>query len=57
MADDEKKKEGSKKKDPARPVVPKTALELQRFQYEKLMKDPVCLNFLLPFPCICANSL
>ena len=40
MASDAEKVD-SKTNPDKKPVVPRTALELQRMQYEKLMKDPV----------------
>lgn len=41
MSDEETKLAKKKKKESIKPVVPKTAVDLQRLQYEKLMKDPV----------------
>ncbi|KXJ15973.1 PRKR-interacting protein 1 [Exaiptasia diaphana] len=40
MADEETKLTNKKKKETIKPIVPKTAVDLQRLQYEKLMKDP-----------------
>lgn len=44
MADEEKLENKKRKKEIAKPVVPRTAVDLQRLQYEKLMKDPVSLD-------------
>lgn len=42
MADEAAKdKKGKEQKETSKPTVPKTALEIQRLQYERLMKDPV----------------
>jgi hypothetical protein len=42
MAEDSKQvKKAKTDKESAKPTVPRTALELQRLQYERLMKDPV----------------
>ena len=45
MADDEAKLKDKKgKKEIFKPVVPRTAVDLQRIQYERLMKDPVSFD-------------
>lgn len=42
MADEgAKEKKAKKEKESSKPTVPRTALEIQRLQYERLMKDPV----------------
>lgn len=44
---DAQKIDDSDEKSSAKPVIPRTALEIQKMQYDKLMRDPVSGDILL----------
>jgi len=55
MADESKMKDADKKSS-EKPIVPRSATELQKMKLEKLMKDPVSRNSVIIRECKIQNA-